>query len=547
MSTVFKYDRHTNEGASFSPTDVWWDGTPMDDSKVDNVIYVKALSSEGGGYMKRNFTGPANIEWFGARGDGITDSTEAIKAAFSLDIDLDLPTGIYNISDENIQLADNKIINGYGSTLKINTYLILGNNNKINDLSIDGATSTGISILGRGVSGVKISNLKLNNTQSIGLQFDNNCDDIILTNCEIKNCINQGVFFQDCANIKVSNSIFSDNNRDGLTFYRCSNFSVDSCFASGNGDTGYNGISANDSQYGSFSDIITTSNAEHGIGCQGSSNIVFSNVISYSNGQSGIFLQSGTDSYTTPFRPCEDIVIDGSITKNNLTGISLISDNRNVIISNTIIKGNTTYRVRLLERGGDGLFSTNVLISNCSLDGGVTNGNSSTGVFEKNNSVGSYNGPTLPFITIAESLTLNIAGPLLSYPTLFYITPTGTDIARISKGQSRAGTMITLVASGGDIVIRNNAGDGTTYSGFIFKVGENFILKDGCSITFVCSLDRNTWQEISSSITHATPLITGAVKQATTQADSTGTDLATLTADYNSLLAKLRTAGILAT
>lgn len=49
------------------------------------------------------------------------------------------------------------------------------------------------------------------------------------------------------------------------------------------------------------------------------------------------------------------------------------------------------------------------------------------------------------------------------------------------------------------------------------------------------------------SVPNATTTSAGIVKQAAAQADSTATDVAGLLADFNSLLAKLRTAGVLET
>lgn len=49
------------------------------------------------------------------------------------------------------------------------------------------------------------------------------------------------------------------------------------------------------------------------------------------------------------------------------------------------------------------------------------------------------------------------------------------------------------------------------------------------------------------SVPSATTTTAGVVKQAAAQADSTATDVAGLLADFNSLLAKLRTAGVLET
>ncbi len=47
-------------------------------------------------------------------------------------------------------------------------------------------------------------------------------------------------------------------------------------------------------------------------------------------------------------------------------------------------------------------------------------------------------------------------------------------------------------------------------------------------------------------VSAATTTVNGTVKQATVQANSTATDVAGLVADFNALLAKLKTAGIMA-
>lgn len=47
------------------------------------------------------------------------------------------------------------------------------------------------------------------------------------------------------------------------------------------------------------------------------------------------------------------------------------------------------------------------------------------------------------------------------------------------------------------------------------------------------------------ALPNATTTVVGGVKQATNQADSTATEVAGIVADFNALLAKLKTAGIM--
>lgn len=64
------YDRFT--GTEFNATVVttWWDGTAMDDSKVDNALYFKNIARLGGGYIKRNYDGNGIfLSWFGLLGN----------------------------------------------------------------------------------------------------------------------------------------------------------------------------------------------------------------------------------------------------------------------------------------------------------------------------------------------------------------------------------------------------------------------------------------------------------------------------------------------
>lgn len=70
-------DSYTGEYVTFSKVAKYTDGSNMNDAKCDGVIYRKL----GNEYFKRNFTGPVNVKWFGAKCDGVTDDTTAVTKA----------------------------------------------------------------------------------------------------------------------------------------------------------------------------------------------------------------------------------------------------------------------------------------------------------------------------------------------------------------------------------------------------------------------------------------------------------------------------------
>lgn len=65
------------DGVAYSVVSAYMDGSAMNDSKADGVIYRKI----GKEYFKRIFSGSIKSSWFGAIGDGQTDDSKAIQKA----------------------------------------------------------------------------------------------------------------------------------------------------------------------------------------------------------------------------------------------------------------------------------------------------------------------------------------------------------------------------------------------------------------------------------------------------------------------------------
>lgn len=117
ITTSLNYDQFTGEVFSTSIITNYYDGSAMDDSKVDNAIYFKS----GSEYAKRDYSGPVNVKWFGAKGDGITDDTASIQKALDITAHMDtkilsIPGGNYMIQaiDKNRNPAEPGFLVGVG-------------------------------------------------------------------------------------------------------------------------------------------------------------------------------------------------------------------------------------------------------------------------------------------------------------------------------------------------------------------------------------------------------------------------------------------------
>ena len=244
-----------------------------------NGIYV-ALADDATGQFKvakRQYSGHANIEWFGAIGDGSIDCTPMIQVAVDLSSSVLVPTGRFRCSNPGVFLNNNNSILGSGKGASV----------------LYKTASTGISderepILreGRGfssVSNIKIDSLSLegNGTSSIpsnkgaGLFRVYECYGVILTNCEFYKSKGYGVGLQGAApssttgkrgpqvDVSIKSCDFYDNglieyllgsdSDDGLDCKSTDRFYMENSRAWNNGDKGFDVRSRKVTIIGSYS------------------------------------------------------------------------------------------------------------------------------------------------------------------------------------------------------------------------------------------------------------------------------------------------------
>lgn len=146
----------TGESVNFEGVTEWHDGTPMDDSKVDGVIYRKLPSSVGGGYVRRVLSNNiVRASWFGLKGDG-SDETVTLQKVF----DTVFPS-MYVLFDKGTY--------AYSEHLSISNksnFTLDFSKGKFLDLSKDAKSNLGVDI-----------------RIPVGISF-NNCSDFTLKNVE---------------------------------------------------------------------------------------------------------------------------------------------------------------------------------------------------------------------------------------------------------------------------------------------------------------------------------------------------------------------------
>ncbi|MBO9638224.1 MAG: hypothetical protein J7576_08655 [Siphonobacter aquaeclarae] len=178
--------------ASLSATDrlVAFDGSLWErraGSVAPNGGTIFAASS--GYYYARRYSGPVNVRWFGAKGDGVTNDSQAIQKALNVANDsaktLFIPAGTYKIGTR-VAVTIKSITETSGIIRKLS---IEGENVSNTVLLYNAAAdTTALEITGNGNDLLSLKNLQIRRTAGSGLSTGlrlNTMSQIHLTNIQI--------------------------------------------------------------------------------------------------------------------------------------------------------------------------------------------------------------------------------------------------------------------------------------------------------------------------------------------------------------------------
>jgi len=196
-------DPYTSEAVTYSKVINYSDGSAMNDSKIDGVIYRK----KGSEYFKRNFTGPIGITWFGAKpGDGIDDKMaiqKAVDFAARNGAKITIGEGVWDISDEIVSPAgfNQPIIEGAGAKFtRINFNASLSgkaifvfkggsgvpNKGRIQDITFSGKAANTVGVRFEDANMCEVADCVFDNLRA-GVQFVNKTgftEFCVATNCD---------------------------------------------------------------------------------------------------------------------------------------------------------------------------------------------------------------------------------------------------------------------------------------------------------------------------------------------------------------------------
>lgn len=206
----------------------------VSDKDVGGVFNYSATGTHNNGtvfsglscYWVRQYSGAVNVKWFGARGDGLTDDTEAIKKALVFkNVYFDNGTYIINntvpiLIQDSIKITAGKAVYIHPSVQDVTLFSVVGIDVIIEDISIigDGTFNSIGSNTGRSVAHIEIysgtaplknqnvviRNVKLINPANTGIQLYRAVGATI-DNCTLESTYS-GAFFQGHFGISVYSS-----------------------------------------------------------------------------------------------------------------------------------------------------------------------------------------------------------------------------------------------------------------------------------------------------------------------------------------------------
>ena len=172
-----------------------------------------------------------NVKDFGAKGDGVTDDTEAIQKAVNAGTVIFFPEAYYLISHSIIiGDCDTKIIYGNNSTIKLlNTEEILGDkpkNNRVPMIWIKPENNiNNVYIYDLKLIGDKIEN-PVTTEWNHGIFININTQKVTLTNLDISLCRGDGIDIESAGNALINNCYIHENHRNNISLISYENIYI---------------------------------------------------------------------------------------------------------------------------------------------------------------------------------------------------------------------------------------------------------------------------------------------------------------------------------
>lgn len=157
-----------------------------------------------------------NVKWFGVKGDGVTDDTDAIQLALNSNIPLYFPEGTYLISES--LMLNNAVILGQNATIKMagNNLDVYANFQVINNCLIENFNIVGDR------------NSHTVTTGEYGMGININGSNNVIKDCNISDLWGDGIYIKGDNN-SVFNCRIYNARRNGISVINGKNILIDGC------------------------------------------------------------------------------------------------------------------------------------------------------------------------------------------------------------------------------------------------------------------------------------------------------------------------------
>lgn len=321
IDIIQRVDQFTGESVNYRETTTWYDGSTMDDSKVDGVIYIKRNNKF---YKRAGFNGQEiNILHLGAKSEPNFDNTAILQIAVDNYKNVFIPEGVFEftrfkITKEGVRLyglgAGISVLsstNVFQSGVHVPPNIRILNHN----CTIEGITSTFTNVPDWKITAVGQSPINSDANLSIGWsEAYAPSNSFLIENATIKNCEVIGSFVQGIAigvseNARILNNKVSQIRGTAIFGYYASKITVegnevwftgdDGIYMAGNGASIYSPHAMNEN-------VVIQNNYVHDVGTKGigisgcSSAVIKNNLIDYTWVDGIMAEQDGAGGHVTP-------------------------------------------------------------------------------------------------------------------------------------------------------------------------------------------------------------------------------------------------------